>query len=108
MAQYAILLYASGSAGDDAAHDHHARDLQTSDTLVAAFALESAETATTVSGDAVTDGPFVDAKEVIAGIYVVDAEDLDAAIDIARANPSARFGGAVEVRPVAGGVVMKR
>jgi hypothetical protein len=54
----------------------------------------------------VTDGPFVDAKEVVAGFYVIDAPDLDAALRIAGRNPAAqRGGGGVEVRPVAGGFV---
>jgi hypothetical protein len=53
----------------------------------------------------VTDGPFVDAKEVIAGFYVIDAPDLDAALRIAGRNPAVQLGGGVEVRPVAGGFV---
>ncbi|SDS13102.1 YciI family protein [Microlunatus soli] len=108
MAQYAILLYADAVAGTGEEHDQHARDLQQAGVMVAAFALQSAETATTVSGDTVTDGPFVDAKEVIAGICIVEAADLDAALEIARNNPSARYGGSVEVRPVEGGVVVDR
>lgn len=105
MAQYAILLYASAAAGSGEEHKRHAEALRDSGVMVAAFALQPAETATTVSKDTVTDGPFVDAKEVIAGICIVEAPDLDAALDIARDNPSARFGGAVEVRPVAGGMI---
>lgn len=105
MAQYAILLYADAAAGTDEDHDRHAQDLQQSGAMVAAFALQPAETATTVSGDTVTDGPFVDAKEVIAGICIVEAADLDAALEIARSNPSARLGGSVEVRPVEGGII---
>ena len=108
MAQYAILLYADAVAGSGEAHDQHAQDLQDAGVMVAAFALQPAETATTVSGDTVTDGPFVDAKEVIAGICIVEAADLDAALEIARSNPSARYGGSVEVRPVAGGVIPDR
>lgn len=105
MAQYAILLYAGAVAGTAEDHDRHALDLRDSGVMVAAFALQPAETATTVSGDSITDGPFVDAKEVIAGICIVEAPDLDAALEIARTNPSARHGGSVEVRPVAGGVI---
>ena len=106
MAQYAILMYADAVAGTGEDHDRHAQDLRNAGSLVAAFALQPADTATTVSGDTVTDGPFVDAKEVIAGICIVEAPDLDVALEIARSNPSARFGGSVEVRPVeAGGVV---
>jgi hypothetical protein len=48
----------------------------------------------------VTDGPFADAKEAFGGYYMLDADDLDAAIEIASRVPAARMGGAVEVRPV--------
>ena len=56
--------------------------------------------ATSIRGDTITDGPFVDAKEVVAGFYVIEAPDLDAALAIARPNPAVREGGGVEVRPV--------
>jgi len=105
MAQYAILMYADAVAGSGEEHRRHAEDLRDSGAMIAAFALQSADTATTVSGDTVTDGPFVDAKEVIAGICIVEADDLDAALEIAKANPSARLGGSVEVRPVDGAMI---
>ena len=47
-----------------------------------------------------TDGPFVGMKEAIGGFLVVEADDLDAAIDTAARVPAARLGGAIEVRPV--------
>jgi hypothetical protein len=47
-----------------------------------------------------TDGPFADTKEVLGGYYVVEADDLDAALAIAARIPAARLGGSVEVRPV--------
>lgn len=66
--------------------------------------LQKAETATTVRGGEgeglITDGPFADAKEVLAGYYVLDAADLDAALEFARRIPAVRLGGAVEVRPL--------
>jgi hypothetical protein len=49
-----------------------------------------------------TDGPFAETKEQLAGFYVVEAADLDEAIQIAARVPSAAYG-AVEVRPVAPG-----
>jgi hypothetical protein len=68
------------------------------------FELESAETATTVrveNGETLTtDGPFVAVKEALAGFFVFEADDLDAAIELAARVPAARMGGAVEVRPV--------
>ncbi|MGA5298534.1 YciI family protein [Nucisporomicrobium flavum] len=113
MAQYAVLIYAAaeGAAGRDPAsddleaHDRHAGELAAGGSLTAAFALEPAATATSIRGDAVTDGPFVCTKEVVAGFYVIEAPDLDTALRIAAGNPSVRGGGGVEVRPVAGGFI---
>src|SRR3712207_4888361 len=66
--------------------------------------LQPVETATTVrvaeGRTLLTDGPFVDAKEHLGGFFLVDADDLDAALEIAARIPAARMGGAVEVRPV--------
>lgn len=71
--------------------------------LVAAEALQPIETATSVrvrnGRVVVTDGPFAETKEQLAGFYLVDAENLDAAIAIASTIPPAREG-TVEVRPV--------
>ncbi len=47
-----------------------------------------------------TDGPFVSIKEALGGYFILEAEDLDAAIEVASRVPAARLGGAVEVRPV--------
>jgi hypothetical protein len=66
--------------------------------------LQPVETATTVrveDGETLlTDGPFVDAKEHLGGYLLVEADDLDAALEIAARVPAARMGGAVEVRPL--------
>ena len=66
--------------------------------------LQPAGTATTVrvqGGDTLTtDGPFVETKEELGGYYLLDADDLDAAIEVAARIPAARRGGAIEVRPV--------
>jgi hypothetical protein len=48
----------------------------------------------------VTDGPFVETKEALNGIYVVEARDLDHAVEIAKLCPAPAPGGGVEVRPV--------
>jgi hypothetical protein len=48
-----------------------------------------------------TDGPFVSVKEALGGYLLYEADDLDAAIELASRVPAARMGGAVEVRPVA-------
>lgn len=66
--------------------------------------LQPAETATTVrvaDGQALTtDGPFATTKEVLGGYYLLEADDLDGALEIAARIPAARMGGAIEVRPV--------
>jgi hypothetical protein len=46
-----------------------------------------------------TDGPFVGMKEAVGGYFVLEADDLDAAIAVAARVPAARYGGAVEIRP---------
>ena len=55
-----------------------------------------------VRGDEVllSDGPFAETKEYLAGISFIDVADLDEAIDLAATHPAARDGGSVEVRPV--------
>jgi hypothetical protein len=67
--------------------------------------LQAPETATTVrvqdGKTLATDGPFVETKEALGGYLFFEAEDLDAAIELASRIPAARMGGAVEVRPIA-------
>ena len=115
MAEYAILLYApildfeEDDGGDARAeHDRHSEDLQSEGTMIAAFALEPFTMATSIRGDVITDGPFLEAKEVIAGFCVVEAPDLDVALEIARRNPICHQGGGVEVRPVESWVIPSR
>jgi hypothetical protein len=66
--------------------------------------MESPETATTVrvqdGKTLTTDGPFVAVKEALGGYLFYEADDLDAAIELASRIPAARMGGAVEVRPL--------
>jgi hypothetical protein len=69
--------------------------------------MESPETATTVRVEGgrtlTTDGPFVAVKEALGGYLFYEADDLDAAIELASRIPAARLGGAVEIRPLKGG-----
>jgi hypothetical protein len=71
--------------------------------LVAAEALQPVETATTLrvrGGRAtITDGPFAETKEQLAGFYLIDAANLDEALEVAAKIPPAREG-SIEVRPV--------
>jgi hypothetical protein len=66
--------------------------------------LQPPETATTVrvqdGTTLTTDGPFVEIKEAIGGYLLFEADDLDAAIELAARIPAARMGGAIEVRPI--------
>ena len=66
--------------------------------------MESPEAATTVrvqdGKTLTTDGPFVAVKEALGGYLLYDADDIDAAIELASRIPAARLGGAVEVRPL--------
>ena len=66
--------------------------------------MQPPETATTVrvqdGKTLTTDGPFVELKEAIGGYLFFEADDLDAAIELAARIPAASMGGAIEVRPM--------
>jgi hypothetical protein len=66
--------------------------------------LQPAGTATTVrvqdGRTLTTDGPFAETKEELGGYYLMEADDIDSALEIAARIPAARLGGAIEVRPV--------
>jgi len=66
--------------------------------------LDAPEAATTVRVEGgetlVTDGPFATVKEALGGWLFYEADDLDAAIELAARIPAARLGGAIEVRPI--------
>jgi hypothetical protein len=68
------------------------------------MALGEPQTATTVRVEdgktLTTDGPFVEIKEAVGGWLIYEADDLDAAIELAARIPAARLGGAIEVRPI--------
>jgi hypothetical protein len=116
MSQYAVLIYTKTAADTDdltteerEAHGLYADDVIQSGAMVAAFALHpAATTATSIRSDAITDGPFIDSKEVVAGFYVIEVPDLDSALEIARHNPIIQQGGGVEVLPVEGGFLADR
>jgi hypothetical protein len=69
--------------------------------------MQGPDTATTVrvadGRTLTTDGPFVETKEALGGYLFLEADDLDAAIELAAKIPAARMGGAIEVRPLAKG-----
>ena len=79
--------------------------IQKSGQLILGQGLQPTHTATTVrvrdGKTLITDGPFVETKEQLGSIYVIEAQDLNDAIQVAARIPSARFGN-IEVRPVWG------
>ncbi len=111
MPDFAVLIYADESlhaveAGEDdlEENDQHARDLRTSGSMSLAYALTPRASAVSIRHEGATPGPFVQADQFVAGFYVIDAPDLDAAIAIASLNPAVRTRtGGVEVRPVHSG-----
>jgi hypothetical protein len=78
-------------------------DLRRSDRLLVTHALQSVRTATTVRVRhgrlATTDGPFAETKETLGGFFLIEARDLNEAIQVASSWPSARIG-SIEVRPI--------
>jgi hypothetical protein len=108
--QYALMIYAE--PGYDEALPDAERDVVYAEYLaladdaryVSGAQLQPVETATCVrvvgGRTLMTDGPFADTKEVLGGVAVVEAANLDEAVELASRIPAARFGGVVEVRPV--------
>ncbi len=72
--------------------------------VVGGAQLQPPSTATTVrvqdGRTLTTDGPFAETKEALGGYYLLEADHLDAAIELAARIPAARLGGAIEVRPL--------
>jgi hypothetical protein len=108
--RYMLLIYGTDQAWDEAGREecyqesaHLARELHASGKYLGASPLHSISTATSVrvrnGKRIVTDGPFAETREYLGGYYLVDADDLDDAIDIAASIPGGRVG-TVEVRPV--------
>jgi hypothetical protein len=111
MSQYMMLIYTPTEGGPSpeemaAAHPRwnaYTQSLTEAGVLVAGDALEGVDTATTVrerdSETVLTDGPFAETKEILAGYYLIDVPDLDAALKWASRIPNVSYG-SVEVRPV--------
>jgi hypothetical protein len=108
--RYAVLIYERPGAYDPCTDEERRAvsaeylDLARDPRVAGGARLQGVETATTVRVQderaLVTDGPFADTKEVFGGFYVLDADDLDAALEFAGRIPAARLGGSVEVRPL--------
>ncbi|MFF3665055.1 YciI family protein [Microtetraspora malaysiensis] len=109
MAQYAVLIYERETPGGVTdippevmrAHEElPARVAERGGRIVAGLALEQSGTATSIRGDLVTDGPFIETKEALAGVFVLEARDLDHALTLAQLTPI--MNGGVEIRPLIG------
>jgi hypothetical protein len=111
MSEYLVLIYEDENAFAEAGEEvggrllaaHTEFNTKNAAAIKGGNALQSVATGTTIRGDGagsvtVTDGPFVETKEALAGYYLIEAADLDEAIAIAKKVP-APFGG-VEVRPI--------
>jgi hypothetical protein len=72
---------------------------------IAGLALEQPSTATSIRDGALTDGPFIETKEVLGGIFLIEARDLDHALELAKMTPI--VDGGVEVRPLLGFQVLE-
>jgi hypothetical protein len=104
--KYLCLVYLSREHWDacpDAECFAYAQEVAASGKMIAAEPLHAIDTATTVrvrNGQmSMTDGPFAETKEMLAGFYLIDAKDLNDAIAVASKIPPAKHG-SIEVRPV--------
>jgi hypothetical protein len=111
--KYLLLIYMAPGAFEGLSEEdragfmadgrRHTDELTASGELVGGAALADVENSKTVrvreGAPPTTDGPFAEAKEQLAGYYVVDCEGIERATEIAAADPAARFW-AIEVRPI--------
>lgn len=108
--KYALLINERAGAFDHLGADELAAitaeyvALVSDERVLSAEELHPATTATTVrmqDGEVLlTDGPFADTKEIFGGFYLLQARDLNEALEFAARMPAVRLGGSVEVRPV--------
>ncbi|MGN6608206.1 MAG: YciI family protein [Jatrophihabitans sp.] len=111
MSQYLVLIYDDEAwLTDEAVHEplmegHSKFAANEGERIAGGAALQSVTTATTLRNDgagefAVTDGPFIESKEVVGGYYLIEATDLDDAIRAARQIPVHSATGGLEIRPL--------
>jgi hypothetical protein len=110
--QYALLIYSAPGTIEALSDDEREAltaeyyALRAEPEILGGAGLQPVTTATTVrlanGQPLVTDGPFADTKEVFGGFYLLEADDLDQATEMAARIPVLRLGGTVEIRPVMG------
>jgi hypothetical protein len=108
--KYALLVYSKPGSYESLPEDErakvHSQYMAVSEQagMVGGAQLQPSETATAIrvnDGETLTtDGPFADTKEVFGGFYMLEAADLDRAIEVASQIPATWMGGSVEIRPV--------
>jgi hypothetical protein len=108
--QYAVLIYTEPDVFERMTDEEREAiskrywALRDDPHVLTGAALQHVRTATTVRAQdgqtLVTDGPFANTKEVFGGFYLLEADDLDAAIEFAASLPTLGVGGAVEIRPL--------
>ena len=109
--QYLVLIYSEETPRADAeaiaetmqAYNAYTNMLRDTGHYVSGEALQPTSTATTVrirdGRTMTTDGPFAETKETLGGFYLIEAKDLDEALQLGAACPGARYG-SIEVRPI--------
>lgn len=108
--KYLLLIYAGEKAISESEREQCYKDstqlchdLKATDQFISANPLQPVSTATSVrvreGKRMVTDGPFAETREQLGGYFLIDAKDLDAAINVASRIPAAKWG-TVEVRPI--------
>jgi hypothetical protein len=106
MPQYAVMIFERVPPDElppevRAAHGAlPARVAEAGGRILAGLALQDSSTATAIRGELLTDGPFIETKEDLGGIFVLEARDLDHALTLAKMTPI--VDGGVEVRPLIG------
>jgi hypothetical protein len=106
MTQYAVMIFERVAPADlpaEVMEAHGAlpdRVAEQGGRIVAGLALDHPDTATSIRSDDVIDGPFIETKEVMGGVYILEARDLDHALALAKLTPI--VDGGVEVRPLLG------
>jgi hypothetical protein len=110
--KYALLIYPGELTSDSEELPEEERESILSEYLalmqepgvLGAAQLQSPESTTTIRVEdgktLTTDGPFANTKEILGGLYLLEADNLDRALEIAARIPAARLGGAIEVRPL--------
>jgi hypothetical protein len=111
MPNYMLLIYSDEKEWENASqadvadiyqqHGEFAKKVpETGGKILAGDALEPTNTATSVRAGEVTAGPFAETAEQLGGYYLVEARDLDHALELGKMVPTGKGGGTIEVRPV--------